>query len=172
MPLVSIDAFGMFGRIRHFNEEHCLFESHPDNTIPDVRLDQPFPELVDFCNSFNLSKLSDGDHKHVPYLVPLFQALQQWKGDKENAFPSSFKEKKEIRDIFNAMRRADNDEENFDEGYRAVMKLLRVSDIPSNVKELLKHPKVANITPESDVFWCLLKALDYYLLDPASEGTF
>jgi len=166
VPIVSIDAFGMFGRIRHFNREHCLFEAHPENTIPDVRLDRPFPELIEFCDSFNLSKLNDGDHKHVPYLVPLYKALQKW----GKGFPASFQEKKQVREIFDSMRRSANDEENFDEGYRAAMKLLRVSEVPSYVTELLKHPKVANITPESDVFWCLLKALDYYLLDPASDG--
>ena len=168
IPIISIESFGMFGRIRIFNKEHCLFESHPDNTIPDVRLDRPFPELVKFCESFDLESLSDKDHKHVPYLVPLYQALKVWR-NQNGKMPSTFKEKKEVREIFQKMDRPKNDTENFDEGFKACIKLLRETTVPSSVCELLKHPKVSNITPESDIFWCLLRALDFYLSDPSSE---
>ena len=105
---------------------------------------------------FNNPHLKDKDHKHVPYLVPLFQALKKWQNDKCH-FPRTFKEKKEIRDLYRQMQRMKNDEENFEEGYKACVKLLKATEVPNSVKDLLKHEKVANITPDSDIFWCLLR---------------
>ena len=94
--------------------------------------------------------------------MPLFQALKKWQNDK-NHFPSTFKEKKEVRDLYRQMQRMKNDEENFEEGYKACVKLLKATEVPSSVKELLKHEKVANITPDSDIFWCLLRGTIFVL---------
>ena len=46
----------------------CIFccivvvESHPDNAHEDLRLDRPFPALVEFCDSLELDAMS----KKVP----------------------------------------------------------------------------------------------------------
>ena len=95
---------GMFGRIYLSLTEHCLYESHPDNTIPDLRLDQPFAEIERFCTKFDLDKMTSTEHSHVPYIVPLFQALSSWRRDNDNKFPSSYKEKVQVRQLFEKMR--------------------------------------------------------------------
>lgn len=95
---------GMFGRINLSLTEHCLYESHPDNTIPDLRLDQPFAEIHQFCTKFDLDKMTSTEHSHVPYIVPLFQALSTWRKDNDNKFPSSYKEKVQVRQLFEKMR--------------------------------------------------------------------
>ena len=94
----------MFGRIYLSLTEHCLYESHPDNTIPDLRLDQPFVEIERFCTKFDLDKMTSTEHSHVPYIVPLFQALSSWRRDNDNKFPSSYKEKVQVRQLFEKMR--------------------------------------------------------------------
>ena len=60
------------------------------------------------------------------------------------------------------MARKGNDEENFEEGTKAAMKLLRVTEVPESVQRLLEHPKVADIKPDSDIFWCLFRGKPYF----------
>lgn len=59
----------------------CLIviEAHPDNELPDLRLDQPFDELREFCSSIDLNRLSETDHAHLPYLIILYKYLDVWK---------------------------------------------------------------------------------------------
>jgi len=169
IPVMQIESFGMFGRIYLSLTEHCLYESHPDNTIPDLRLDQPFAEIHQFCTKFDLDKMTSAEHSHVPYIVPLFQALSTWRRDNDNKFPSSYKEKVQVRQLFEKMRRT-TDEENFNEGAKAVLKLLSITQVPTNVKEILKSPKIMHLSPSTNIFWFLARALHDYLNDPLSEG--
>ena len=93
----------MFGRIRLIIKEHAIFEAHPDFTLPDLRLDRPFPELIKYCESFNLDNLDSAQHKHVPYIVPLYKALSTWRAKNDQKMPD-YKGKKEIKAILNSMR--------------------------------------------------------------------
>jgi len=36
----------------------AVVESHPEHVRPDLRLTQPFPELKEFCDSFDLDSMS------------------------------------------------------------------------------------------------------------------
>ena len=56
-----------------------MIEAHPDNELPDLRLNKPFEELKSYCNSVDLEKLSDAEHSHVPYLVILYKFLDIYK---------------------------------------------------------------------------------------------
>lgn len=93
----------MFGRIRLMIKEHAVFEAHPDHVLPDLRLDRPFPELIQYCNSFKLDELDSAQHKHVPYIVPLYHALSAWRAKNNETMPD-YRGKKEIKTIFNSMR--------------------------------------------------------------------
>jgi hypothetical protein len=44
-----------------------IIESKPDNTVPDLRLAHPCPELRAFANSIDLESCTNIVHKHVPY---------------------------------------------------------------------------------------------------------
>jgi len=45
----------MIGYIRSYVPELCVTEQKPaDKEVDDLRLNQPFPELVDYASSFNL----------------------------------------------------------------------------------------------------------------------
>ena len=45
----------------------------------DLRLDVPWPELADLANSFHYLEMDDLEHGHVPYIIILLKALEQWK---------------------------------------------------------------------------------------------
>ena len=96
-------------------------------------------------------------HKHVPYIVPLFLALQKWRAENDNAWPNR-KGKEEIRKIISSMRRFD-DEENFDEAEEKINASLRETVVPGNLKNFFSSSvfteKVLN--PSTSPFWLLMK---------------
>ena len=47
--------------------EHNVIESKPDNTVIDLRLHAPWPQLQQFANSLDLATADDVMHKHIPY---------------------------------------------------------------------------------------------------------
>jgi amyloid beta precursor protein binding protein 1 len=83
--------------------EHAVFEAHPDYQVPDLRLDVPFPDLIKYCESFDLDNMDSAKHKHIPYIVPMYLTLKTWRENNDNRIPN-YKEKKEIKTNFNKMR--------------------------------------------------------------------
>lgn len=76
VPFLNCKSYGFLGYIRSQLKEHTVIESHPDNRHPDLRLDKPFPSLVQHVDSIKLENLDLKDHAHVPYLVVLYKFLQ------------------------------------------------------------------------------------------------
>ena len=52
--------------------------SHPD-TAPSLRIDKPFPALVDYAMSMDFENMDVTDHGHIPYVVILVRVLEDWK---------------------------------------------------------------------------------------------
>lgn len=80
-------------------KEHTIIESHPDNELQDFRLDCPFPGLIKYMNTQDLSKMSKHQHSHTPYLVILFKYLQKWRDEHDGALPKTYKEKKAFKEM-------------------------------------------------------------------------
>jgi len=55
-----------------------VVESHPD-TAPSLRIDKPFPALVDYATSIDFENMDVTDHGHIPYVVILVRVLEDWK---------------------------------------------------------------------------------------------
>lgn len=73
-------------------------ESHPDNEFPDLRLDQPFPALIQYMESQDMQTMDKHQHMHTPYVVILYKYLQKWKAEHGNQIPNSYKEKKQFKE--------------------------------------------------------------------------
>jgi len=97
IPFIVCRSYGFIGYIRVQVTEHTVIETHPDNQIPDLRLDQPFPSLKKYVDSIDLEAMEYKDHAHVPYLIVLYKYLQQWKGEHNGRLPESYKEKEVFR---------------------------------------------------------------------------
>lgn len=55
-----------------------VVETHPESLI-DLRVHHPFPELIDYAASFDYSKMDSEQHGHVPAVVILVKALVDWR---------------------------------------------------------------------------------------------
>ncbi len=75
IPLVMCKAFGFIGYLRLSLGEYAVVETHPENQ-QDLRLDCPWPELVEHASSYDLDSV---DVSHIPYVVLILKAIQMWK---------------------------------------------------------------------------------------------
>lgn len=172
--------------------EHCVIESHPDNTFEDLRLDKPFPGLVQFMDSVKLSEMDHKQFSHTPNLVLMYKALEIWKSkNPELEFPSNYKEKTELRKIIENGNgyciffwdfswfifitlvadlshgivkddEANGDEENVREAVKAVNKALNKTNIPSNVLSIINDEQCTQLKEKSP-FWIMTRALKEFI---------
>ncbi|CAF1619188.1 unnamed protein product, partial [Didymodactylos carnosus] len=85
VPLIVCRTNGFIGQIRLQVREHYVIEAHPDDTIPDLRLDHPISEFLSYCNNINFLTLKREEHGHLPSLVILFKTLQLWQHENKKS---------------------------------------------------------------------------------------
>jgi len=73
IPLLISRAYGLIGYLRIITPEHRIVEAKEDNPIEDLRLANPFPELLEFAKSINFSSIIDEHFGHVPFPVIMLQ---------------------------------------------------------------------------------------------------
>ena len=115
--LVMITSCGLLNMIRLYENYHANMKLRLLETpVNDHRLSMPWKELIDFSNTFELDKMDEGAHCHVPYFVILIKALLQYREKKndQNANPNTRDEKNEFKEIIKSMIKF-KDEENFNE---------------------------------------------------------
>lgn len=75
--MVAVRSYGLIGSLRlqlHPHYHYVIDSKDESEKMHDLRLTHPFPELVEYCESFDLSALPSELHSHVPYVVILYQA--------------------------------------------------------------------------------------------------
>lgn len=55
-----------------------VIESHTE-TAPSLRIDKAFPALLDYSLALDFANMDPTDHTHVPYVIILVRALEEWK---------------------------------------------------------------------------------------------
>jgi hypothetical protein len=55
-----------------------VVDSHSE-TAPSLRIDKPFPELLEHSLSLDFAAMDPTDHGHVPYVYILVRAMHDWK---------------------------------------------------------------------------------------------
>lgn len=163
IPLIVCRSIGFIAYMRIQVKEHTIIETHPDNELPDLRLDRPFETLRKHLDSINLDEMSFKDHSHVPYLVILYKFLEKWILD-HRELPKTYKEKHQLKEMIKeGMRREKNDttnsEENFEEAIKAVNTCIGYTEIPDSVRNILNDDQCINLTAKSSSFWIIAKAV-------------
>ncbi|KAL3860740.1 hypothetical protein ACJMK2_010815 [Sinanodonta woodiana] len=174
VPLLVCRCYGFIGYMRLFIKEHTVFESHPDNTHEDLRLDRPFPALVQYCDSLHLETMTSKDHSHTPWLVILYKYLQEWKKQHNCKAPNDYKERNKLKEMLKkGIHRNEEgvleDEENFEEAIRSTNMALVPSKVPSEVEKIFNDPSCTNLHSESSAFWIMARALKDFV-DNEGEG--
>lgn len=161
-------TIGFVGYIRVQVKEHTIVETHPDNEIPDLRLDRPFEGLKNHCDSIDFDSLDLKDHSHTPYVVILYKYLRKWLENHED-IPKSRVEKEEFKKMIkNGIRKDENDdpldEENFQEALKAVNTCICKTTVSSSTKEVLNDNSCVNLNAKVNTYlYYLIKNSQYFL---------
>lgn len=169
IPLFYIHCQGFFS---HFSvqlpAQYPIVDTHPDPaSTQDLRLLNPWPELLEFLEkkTGDLDSLSDHDHGHVPYLLILLHFLNVWKASHDGQVPANYSEKKEFKALVESgarKRNSEGGEENFDEAAAAVLKSLNPPAISSGLREVFDADHCRNLKPTSANFWIIANAIQKF----------
>ncbi|XP_071784936.1 NEDD8-activating enzyme E1 regulatory subunit-like [Asterias amurensis] len=168
IPLLVCRSYGFIGYMRLVVKEHTVIESHPDNARDDLRLDCPFPGLVHFVDSLDLSQMTKQEHMHTPYLVIDYKFLEKWKAEHGGNIPKTYKEKESLRQMIRSGVLVNENgvpeiEENFEEAAKSINASVVPTRIPSEVQEIFNDPACVNLTSESCSFWVIAQAVKQFV---------
>lgn len=140
-----------------------VIDAHSEEKVS-LRIDNPFPALLQKSTSIDLVSLDQTTHAHVPYVYILIQAAAQWRAKNNGALPKTFAERKAFQRFIEEMKMK-IDEENFDEA-SAQWYRVNPQPIPSGILQLFEDPVINTpgaLTVQSKPFFHLLAALKEYV---------
>ncbi|KAH9979784.1 hypothetical protein BJV74DRAFT_887926 [Russula compacta] len=150
-PLIPVRSAGFLADFFVQFHTHEIIESHTE-TSPSLRIDKPFPALLQAAHALDFDSMDTTDHGHVPYVYILVRALDDWKAAHNGLPPQTHAEKQEFKFILNAQKR-NPDEENFDEAISLAYRAWTPTVVPPHLVELFTD------TTPSTPFGHLLGAL-------------
>lgn len=134
IPFVLLRQYGLIGSLRIDIDENCVAEQKPYQVeLQDLRLNNPFEELVAYCKEFDLPSLPLEEHSHIPYVVPLLQAADKWRESHNGEMPKSFKEKGEFKEFLKTLALDYSKEINFSEAIKQCYLLFQDKELPYNL---------------------------------------
>uniref|UniRef100_A0A9J8C9M1 NEDD8-activating enzyme E1 regulatory subunit n=1 Tax=Cyprinus carpio carpio TaxID=630221 RepID=A0A9J8C9M1_CYPCA len=150
VPFLVCRTYGLIGYMRLIVKEHTVIESHPDNALEDLRLDQPFTELKHHIESYDLDSMEKKDHSHTPWIIVVAKYLEKWYS---NVMPCcSFQP---FFGILTNENGTPEDEENFEEAIKNVNTALNPTKVPSATEDIFNAEQCENITSQSPSFWVM-----------------
>ncbi|KAJ7985949.1 hypothetical protein DPEC_G00345760 [Dallia pectoralis] len=172
VPFLVCRTYGLTGYMRLVVKEHTVVESHPDNALEDLRLDQPFAELKNHIQSYDLEGMEKKDHIHTPWIIIVAKFLKKWFSEHNCQLPKNYKEKEAFRQlirqgILTKENGTPEDEENFEEAIKNVNTALNPTKISSIVEDIFNGEQCNDITSQTPAFWVMARAVREFV---QSEG--
>lgn len=163
IPLIIVRSIGLIGYVRVIKRVHTVTEAKLDNSIDDLRLFEPWDDLVAFAKEQDLDSMNNNDHSHTPYPIILLHALAKWKETHETNFPSNRNEEEEFSYLIKCMRRPFLDETNFEEALKKAYYAYQKTNIPDEVLAIFHDSETLNLNSSSDDFFIMARALNYFV---------
>mmetsp|Transcript_14646 Transcript_14646/g.15344 ORF Transcript_14646/g.15344 Transcript_14646/m.15344 type:complete len:613 (-) Transcript_14646:64-1902(-) len=167
VPLIIVRSYGFIGSYRfQVHGIHGIIESKTEADLPDLRINAPFPDLVEYCNKFDLSNQDSVQHSHTPYVVILYYALVNWKQNHDGKVPKTVAEKKEFKALIESWRdQTKNSEElNYTEAIANAHRAFAPLSPPDNIQEIFNAPFMLEpLHKDSSSFKILLHSLKLFI---------
>lgn len=141
-----------------------VIDSHSE-TLPSLRIDKPFPALLEHAMALDFANMDPVEHAHVPYVVILVRVLEEWKRAHGGNAPKTSAERTEFKHQIRAMQ-LKPDEENFEEAEAQAYRAWGTSGVPSDVAALFADPGLIGLRADSPPFFHLLHALKRFTERP------
>ncbi|KAJ5066886.1 nedd8-activating enzyme e1 regulatory subunit [Anaeramoeba ignava] len=158
IPLISIKSVGFIGYLRIISPEHTVIETKPENPPFDFRINDPFPSLLEHCNSIKMEELDEEYRAHVPYVIILVKAIQDWKQKHDGKLPKTRDEQNEFKKAVYSFKLR-NEEYNVDEAFANAYKAWAEYSIPSDTQQIIDDEKCNQMNEKTTPFWVLARAV-------------
>eukprot|EP00999_Lentomonas_sp_LEN2_P001786 NODE_289_length_1711_cov_94.194444_g260_i0.p1 GENE.NODE_289_length_1711_cov_94.194444_g260_i0~~NODE_289_length_1711_cov_94.194444_g260_i0.p1 ORF type:complete len:552 (-),score=100.04 NODE_289_length_1711_cov_94.194444_g260_i0:55-1638(-) len=164
IPVLVLNLNGFLASLRLSTPTHTVVETHPDNPIVDLRLDNPLPELVQLVASTDLMGMSSKDYAHVPFVVLLLFHMDLWKQNHDGKLPQNTAEKDAFKQQIRNYRKQTSlsVSENIDEAVSNAHRAWGTTTIPSNTRTVFADELCTNLTKKSSNFWIVARAIKEY----------
>jgi len=162
--LVTLRTNGMSGIVRLFADEHRVKEKKTDAIRFDLRLQHPWKELEEFCDTFDLEAYyADIDNRrsefvHSPFIAILVQGLRHFK-ELHGHIPATEQEKQDFQELILSSGKEYRIATNFEEARENSWLCYVPYRIPDEVQQILSDDKTKNVTANSNEFWILARGL-------------
>ncbi|EIW75998.1 hypothetical protein CONPUDRAFT_111872 [Coniophora puteana RWD-64-598 SS2] len=158
-PLIIVRSSAFLAEFFIQFHEHTIIESHSE-TAPSLRIDKPFPALLQHALSLDYEKMDSTEHGHTPYVYILVKAMEGWKKSHGGNPPKTTDERKEFKKGILALQR-NIDEENFEEAEAQAYRCWAETKVPSEIAQLFNDPALepAAHAQSRQPFFHLLAAL-------------
>lgn len=162
IPILIARSYGLIGYLRIVVKDHEIVESNLDNPVEDLRISNPWPELVEFSTLMDINEMEGKMHSHTPWLIILIQFLLKWKETHNGQPPKTSTEKKQFKDsILNAMK--EPQEPNFVAALSHAFKAWSPSGVPPMISAILNDDKCVNLHEKSTSFWIIANAVKTFV---------
>jgi amyloid beta precursor protein binding protein 1 len=168
--LIIVRSYGMIGYIRTITRSHEIVEAKLDQDIDDLRISNPWPELLQFAEQQDYSKMDAKTHSHTPYLVILIKALKEYRSKHNGNLPSTRDEKEEFKNLIVDSSLNFLDEENFQEAHSKYFQAIQQPEIPQTVQDVFNDDQIKNLTAQSSDFWFMAAAVKKFV-ENEGQGT-
>jgi len=162
--LLVVRSAGFLAEFAIQYHEHTIIESHPEMP-PSLRLDKPFPALLEHAQSLDFENMDVTDHGHIPYAVILVRAMDDWKSKNGGNPPKTAAERDDFKKLILRMKKK-SDEENFDEAVTQFRRAFTETKVPMDVADLFQDQGITSLGPQSSPFFHLLAALREFCSRP------
>lgn len=98
------------------------------------------------------------EHKHIPFVILLLHALENWRSSHDGKLPKLQAEKDEFKKLVASLSWDLSKEENFDEAFANIFKCYSNYSLRDSVEDIFNSPKIDN-PQEKSTFWLLSAAL-------------
>lgn len=163
--LIFARSYGLTGLVRISVKEHTVVESKPDHFLDDLRLNNPWPELMSFTETIDLNVQDPVAHKHIPYVIILVKMAHEWAEGHGGALPSTREEKREFKELLKG-KAISMDEDNYKEAIDASFKVFAPRGISTDLLKIMEDSS-AEVDSNSSDFWVMVAALKEFI---ANEG--
>ncbi len=159
IPILVMRSWGFYGSVNLIVPEVAVIDTHSTSRGFDLRIDHPWNQLVEYCDSIDLNTLDDTEHAHIPYVVIFIKALAKWR-EHHQIDPQNYREKKLFAKYVEAMSRNINFEANFIQATNSVHRAIQKTEVPGSLISLFNSPQ--SMSPDS-IFWLLVKTLKNFV---------
>ncbi|KAH9949739.1 hypothetical protein B0H21DRAFT_88179 [Amylocystis lapponica] len=167
-PLLVVRSAGFLAEFAIQFHEHCVSEPHTDEVPPSLRITRPFPELLQWARDLDFAKMDPTEHSHVPFVVILVRAVEDWRNQHGGALPQGLPEQRAFKATLRALQ-LKPDEENFDEAEAQAWRVWQDPAVPRDIAALFDLPTLAG-PPTNPAFHALLGALAAFTTDLHGPG--